>query len=145
MRVSSFLSIYVGYPGVAQRKKHNHSKELKVNPYQYQVIDGDFRLKKVPTGAGSQKHGPCEYCKKNVDTMYLFSLYQAWILITNDPILFAFLKGNFNLERSCGSLFAHSTCGDEWAESKKARLKKSKESSSEISNPPLLAGSKPLT
>ena len=103
-----------------------------MNPYQYQVIDGDFRLKKVRTGAGSQKYGPCEVCKQYADTMYLFSLYQAWILSTNDPILFDFLKGNFNLERSCGSLFAHSTCGDEWAESKKARLEKLKKSSLEI-------------
>lgn len=94
-----------------------------MNPYQYQVVDGDFRLKKVPTGAGSQKHGPCEYCNKSADTIYSFSLYQAWILITNDQILFDFLKGNFNFERSCGSLFAHSTCGDEWAELKKAKLK----------------------
>ena len=103
-----------------------------MNPYQYQTVEGDFKLRKVPTGAGSQKYGPCEYCEKSADTIYSFQLDQECRWITDDPIFFALRKGNLNFVKSRGSLFAHSTCGDKWAEWTKARLEKLKESSLEI-------------
>ena len=93
-----------------------------MNPYQYQTVEGDFKLRKVSTGAGSQKYGPCEYCNKSADSIYSFNLDQECKWITDDPVFVALRKGNLNFVRSRGSLFAHSDCGDEWAERTKAIL-----------------------
>lgn len=93
-----------------------------MNPYQYQTVEGDFKSRKVPTGAGSQKYGPCECCKKPADSIYSFNLDQECHWITDDPGFVALRKGNLNFVRSRGSLFAHSNCGDEWVERTKAVL-----------------------
>ena len=83
--------------------------------YNYQKTQVDFLLKESPTRSGSQRYGPCEFCKKSADSISSFSLHQKYILITDDPIINSQYKGNINRQTYITDIFAHPSCSREWA------------------------------